>query len=262
MDFNSGAITAFKSYHMRSQSGAARDYYSAGYYFAPAADTSLSQAGTTQTLGAANVPYAAHAFLVAADVGTATGGSGAVTVVVSGTSMSDTAGRNAGDSETIVADITALATDDYVETAKKWIGQTTFTLTVGATGHTAYALDFNYGLAKYEDFGNRPFILTDFEVIGDCNAADAGYNCQLLHHKATGWTYSAAAFSPGTTPLYDFATVNGTESDLDANEPYAGKESNIATAIDGANSEGLVILTTTTTNNAIGYQDMHIGVSI
>ena len=260
--FESGPGVVFKSYTLSTPPGASGTFHQAGYYNAPVADSNLTQASTTQTLGAANVPYAAHAFLVAKQAGTATGGTGAVTIVVTGTSITDGGTRNASGTETIVTSIAAMSANEYFETALKWIGQVTFTLTVGATGHTAYAADFNYGFCKYEDFGNRPFTVTDLEIIGVAGADDAGIDFELLHHKATGWTFNDGAFVPGTTALKKMSTIHSTESDVDNSLPFAFKVAGMTTSVDGANSEGLVVRVTTTANNAIEFMDTHIGVQI
>jgi len=258
----SKAESSWKSYQFTSRGVGAGTYFAAGYYEAPAADANLTQAGTTVTLGAANVPYAAHAFLVAAAAGTATGGSGAVTIVCSGTSITDAGTRTTSDTETIVADITTMSTDEYFETDKKWIGQVVYTLTVGATGHTAYAADFNYGYDKYEDFGNQNFTLTDFEAVGLAAANDGSFNIELLHHSSADWTYSAAAFVPGGTVLIAMETIHSTESDVDNGVAFAFKRAAMSTAISGSASEGLVIRVTTGANNTVQFLDMHIGMRI
>ena len=100
-----------------------------------------TQASATVNHGSTNNPYGAHVGIVAGAAGTASGGTGTVTLVVSGTSwVSTTATRTPADSETIVADITAMSTNSYVETTKRWLGQVTFTLTcTGGCTHTTYA---------------------------------------------------------------------------------------------------------------------------
>jgi hypothetical protein len=208
-----------------------------------------------------NVPYAAHAFLVASGAGSAAGGSGAVTVTVTGTKIDDAGTRTPAYTETLVDDITALSANEYVE-GSKFIGQVTYTLEVGATGHTTYSLDFNYGFCKYEDFGNRNFTLTDFEVVGIAGANDAGVDIELLHHKTAGWTYHATAFVAGTTPITDFVTVNSTESDLDSGLPFAFKRAGLATPIAGAASEGTLVRLTTAVNNAVENATVHIGARV
>jgi len=262
MDFDRAPGATFKSYTLSSPPGGSGTFYQAGYYNAPVADANLSQAGATQTLGAANVPYAAHVFLVAKQAGTATGGAGAVTVTIDGTTINDSGVRAASQTITLADDITALSANEYVETPEKWLGQVTFTVEVGSTGHTAYALDFNYGFCKYEDFGNRSFTITDLEIIGTAGASDAGVDFELLHHKATGWTYHASAFVPGTTALKKMSTIHSTESDIDSGLPFAFKVAGMSTLVAGAASEGVLVRTTTGANNAIEFMDTHIGVDL
>ena len=262
MDFDSGPGITYKSYTTRAQVGAAQAYYAAGYYFAPADDFNATQGGTSVTLGAANVPYAAHVFIVAKQAGTATGGAGAVTVTVAGTTITDTGTRAATQTITLVDDITGLSANIYKETAEKFIGAVVIKVEVGATGHTAYALDFNYGFCKYEDFGNRPFTIKEIECVGFANADDGGYQIELIHHKTTAWTYHATAFVPGPTAIKLMRTIHSTESDIDANEPFAWKVTGLNTAVDGAGVEGVIVRHTTTANNSVEFVDTHIGVQL
>jgi len=131
------------------------NFYLRGFYDCPVADSNLTQAATTQTYGSAAESHAAHAVCVAAAAGV-TDGTGLV-LTVTGTSITDAGVRTTSDSEVIVADGTAAATDQYYETTKKWLGQVTYTLT-SAGGATAYNFDFNYGFAAYDDLGNNPLI--------------------------------------------------------------------------------------------------------
>jgi hypothetical protein len=255
--------TQGRDYFFTSQGIGAGAFYVGGYYEAPAADSNLTEASATQTLGAANVPYAAHAFVVAAAAGAAAGGSGAVEIEVSGTSITDAGVRTGSDTEIVVADITAMTTDAYYETAKKWIGQVTYTLqnASGAT-QTTFNADFNYGFAKYEDFGNRDFTVTHIEAVGLPGANDASFNFELLHHSSTGWTYHATAFVPGNSSLFDFATLYSTESDLDNGVPFAIKRTTLSTAVSGSGSEGVVVRITTGAANAIEYMTTYLGVTL
>lgn len=254
--------TALKSYTFSSRGIIQGTYYVGGFYEAPAADCNLDEGSTTQTLGGANVPYGAHAFLVAAAAGAAAGGSGAVTIVVSGTSVTDLGVRDASGTETIVADITGMSTDAYYETTLKWIGQVTYTLTVGATGHTTYNADFNYGFAKYEDFANRDFTIRDFETTGLAAANDSSFDVQLLHHKDTGWTYSAAAFVPGTGALISLVGTYSTESDTDSASYFAYKRTGLSTAVTGTDIGGTLVKIICGQNNTVQRMDVHVGVEI
>lgn len=257
--------TASQSYNFNSPQGSSGIFYKAGFYDFPTTDANLDQAGTTQTEGDTNGTHAAHASLIASGPGTATGGSGAVTIVVSGTSIDDSSNRVTSDSEVIVADITAMSTDQYFETSKKWLGTITYTLTVGATGHTAYAADFNYGLSKYEDIGNTNFSITFFEYVGRAGANDTGFNVRLIHHNAADWTYAATGFVPGPTAgdaseLANMNTTHGVEKVLNNDDPFAYKRDDLNQDIAGDNGEGIIIEITTSTNRAVESMDIHIGV--
>jgi hypothetical protein len=249
-----------RSYSFTSPAGSSGTFFIAGFYDASAADANLNEGSTTVTHGNANVPYAAHAFVVGGGAGAATGGSGAVTIVVSGTSITDAGVRTAGDSETIIADITAMATDQYSQTTKRWLGQITYTLTVGATGHTAYNADFNYGFARYDDYNNRDFKVVSFSAVGLAGANDAGFNIELLHHSSAGWTYDAASFVAGGSEIVDMGDTHSTENDLDNGVYFSFVKTGLTTAITGSSSQGIVIRITASANKAVEYMDAQVGV--
>jgi len=245
----------FKSYNFSSPGGGSGTYYKAGYYEAPAADANLNEGSLTQTYGTANVAYAAHAFLVAGGAGTVDAGT--ASIVVSGTSINDGATRTTADSETIVTDITNMSADEYYETSKKWLGTVTYTLT--PAGASTCSADFNYGWAKYEDFGNRHYHLTDFECVGRAGANDSDFNIILFHHSTGDWTYSAAAFVPGGTQIANMNTDHGTEQNTALSEYIAYKRDNLDLDVAGDLSEGFVVKIITGANNSIETMDIHIG---
>ena len=255
-------IPFYKEYSFTTQGIGNGTFWTGGFYDAPATDSNLTQASTTQTYGSANGAYAAHAFLVAGGVGTASGGAGPVTIVVSGTSFTSAGVRTPGDSEVIVTDIAAMSTDAYYETSKKWLGTVTYTLTVGATAHTLYAADFNYGFAKYDDFGNRNFTVTDFEAVGLAGATDTGYGVTLYHHNDTGWTYAATGFEPGGVVLASSATDLSTDGKLWNTENFSYKRTGLSTPVSGIGLEGTVVKIITTTNNALEILDIHVGATL
>jgi hypothetical protein len=249
-----GRVPSFvnRSYAI-SDYGSNDTFYAAGFYEAPVADVTLTIGGTvTQTLGTASKAEGAHAFCVASGAG----GTDLV-LTVSGTSITDGGVRTTSDSEVIVADTDQATTDQYFETTKKWLGQITYTLT-GTSG----SFTFNYGFAKYEDFGNRDFTATDFEIVGLCNLAANDLNVELLHHQSTGWTYHATAFVPGSTAICDMATDYSTDQDIEASEYFAYKRSNLSTDVDGSGSEGVLVRMDESTNNSIRYGTIQIGVLI
>ena len=245
-----------KSFSFNSPAGATGRFYAAGFYRAPATDANLTQASTTVNYGTANIAYGAHAFLVAGGAGAVDAGS--CSIVVSGTSVDDQGNRTAADSETIVADITAMTTNAYYETVNKWIGTITYTLT--PAGATTFNADFNYGLCKYDDMSNQLFHLTDLECVGRAGASDTGFNIRLLYHSDAGWTYSAAAFVPGGTELANMNTDYNTEINLSNGEPIAYKRDNLTQEIHGDNVEGIVVEITTGANKAVDRMDIHVGV--
>jgi len=249
-----------KSYTFASRSTSSGVYYQAGFYDAPAADANLTNASPTVVFGEANHAYMAHAFAVSGGAG-ATDGSDLV-LTVSGTSLASDGTRTPADSEIVVADCLAgaSAVDTYTETPKKWIGSVTYTLT--STAGTTFSFDFNYGFCKYEDFGNQDFILRGSENVGLCNASDSGFNIEILHHDASGWTYSAAAFVAGSVAVANMNTDCSTEQDITAGEQFAWKRTGLTHAISGSGSEGLVIRVTTGVNNSISYMDSHLGVTV
>lgn len=250
-------------FSFRSKPGSSGVNYLGGFYDGPSTDASLNQGSPTVTVGSANHPYAAHAFIVAGAAGAATGGSGLVEIEVSGTSITDAGTRTTSDTEVIVADITALATDDYAETAKKWIGQVTYTLQLaGGATHTAFNVDFNYGLAKYNDIGNHDFQLQAFDAIGRAGGNDSNFDLEILHHQATGWTYAASGFIPGSAPISQLTTIYGTESDLANGEPFAFKQTGLSEIIRGEGSEGFLVRVTTGTNNAVEFLDFGITIAL
>lgn len=252
-----GTGVVFKSFsHGRSGTGA---HYIAGYYDAPAADANLTQASATVTYGDAgdDEPWGGHAFIVTSAAGTADAGT--VSVVVSGTSITDAGVRTASDSETILTDITAAAANSYYESTKKWLGQVTFTLT--PDGASTYGLDFNYGFNKYEDYGNRDFTVTDFECTGSAGASTT-LEIELLHHKATGWTYHATAFTPGTAAVIKLTTDYSAENGITNGKPFAYKRAGLSTSINGNDSEGVLIRFQVSQATGIEHMDCHVGVSL
>jgi hypothetical protein len=255
--------TTFKDFSFGSSFGSFGVAYAAGYYDAPATSVNLTQASTTQTHGGANHAHGAHAFIVASGAGTASGGTGTVEIEVSGTSIDDDGNRATSDTEVLTTDITTMTTDLYLETVKKWNGQVTFTIQPSGAGtHTTYSATFNYGLAKYEDFGNRAFRVTDFEITGLAGANDTSFDVELLHHWATGWTYHATAFVPGNSAIAKMSDDYVTEKNLASNEQFAYKRANLNQSVDGANQNGVLVRITTGSNNAVRSSDIHIGVDL
>lgn len=235
------------------------EYYIGGAYGSSATDANLTQASQTVTFGTANSPYGAHAFIVAGGAGTASGGSGTVEIEVSGTSIADDGTRTASDTEVIIADVTTLALNDYLQTTRKWIGQVTWTLQNAAGGtHTTFTADFNYGLASVDSFRNSQFRPLAIEVGGYASVSDAGFNIQLYDHNATGWTYAATGFSPGNTPIADFASEYGAESDIVTDQQFHWNRDGINTLIRGDLGEGILIKVMTSVNSSVRYLNANL----
>ena len=248
-----GGTEAFIT-HSVSDVGNSGTHYVAGFYEAPAAHAVLTIGGTvTQTLGTAGQMDGAHAFVVASGAG----GTDLV-LTVTGVSITEAGVRNGSDSEIIVADTDTASVDDYFETTKKWLGQVTYTLT-GASG----AFTFNYGYAKYDDYGNQNIEVNLFEMTLQGGASETGFNVELLHHKATGWTYHASAFVPGTTAIVSSLTdYTSTNDNFVSNGHVAYKRTGLSTAISGSTVEGTIIRLTTAVNNSIDYANFTIGIIV
>ena len=243
---------AFKSYTIASL-GTADSHYFAGFYDAPATHAVLTIGGTVaQAYGDAGDIKCAHAFVVAKEAGGAD-----LVLTVTGVSITDAGVKNDADSEVIVADCDTATADAYYETTKKWLGEVTFTLS-GAAG----AFTFNYGFCKYEDFGNRDFIVTDLEAVWHGGANETGFDIQLLLHSSAGWTYSAAAFVPGAAAFVSSLTdLSATNDNFADNFDAAYKRAGLSQAVAGSGSEGIVIRVVTAVNASISYGDIHLGVS-
>lgn len=252
----SGSIV-LKSYTFAARTANSGEYFLAGFYNYDAAEAVLTNLALTQVHGNANHPYAAHVFLVAKQAGVTNGSN--LVITITGTSITDAGVRNASASEVLVADATAAVADQYFETVLKFIGAYTYTL---SSDGGAFDFSFNYGACKYEDFGNRQFVLTDIEAVGLANATDAGFNIEIIHHRATGWTYSAAGFQAGPAAYKDMNTIHSTESDLVNGEMFAFKLAALNKAIAGNDSEGLIVRVTTGANNSISYMNLHLGVKL
>jgi hypothetical protein len=230
------------SFSFDSPAGTSGVFYSNGYYdfF-----TGNSDFVVAQNFGTANVAYAAHLLLVSS----AQPGSDSI-IRVSGTSITDAGVRTPADTE----DVTFLDTEGantYHETDKKWIGQVTITFISGDN-----TVNYNYGWSKYWDNNNNDFIVKGIEVTGRAGANDSAPNFELIHHKATGWTYNAGAEPTPPTAVADMNTDHGTESELVNGEPFAWKRDNLNEAVKGGNGEGIIFKYTTTANRAVDQGDV------
>ena len=234
----------------------------AGDYEAPAAEMVLNQGNTTQTVGDAgdDEPWGAHAFVVHKGDGANT--SGDLVLTVSGSSITDEGVYVANDSEVILADalLAAAATDGYVETDLKWVGQATFTLSSSGGGNFNYS--GNYGFSAYTDTFNTDFEITAFKCRGQAGAS-TNIDIELLHHPAdgSGWSYSAAAFVSGNGSLVKMSDeYEGGEVNVTSGKNFNFKRVGISQAVSGSTSGGYLIRVTTGANNAIDFMTCNVGV--
>jgi hypothetical protein len=248
---------AISSYTLSTRGISAGTSYAAGYYEFSATDANLSNSGTTQTMGTANIQYAAHAFAVAGAGGTTDGSD--LVLTVSGTSLADDGTRTAADSEVIVADCVGASTDEYFQTTKKWVGQITYTLS--SSGGSTFSFDFNYGLVKAEDFNAVDFTVKGFQAVGDAGASDSSFDIALLHHTTTGWTYAASGFAPSPTDICRLTTDNGTENQAANGEYFGYKRNNLNTAVSGSGDDGVIIEVTTGQTGTVNLMNLQITAS-
>lgn len=229
-------------------------HYLGGWYKAPAADANLTNASPTVTYGTANIAYGARAFVVAGGAGTTDGSD--LVLTVSGTSIATDGTRTGSDSEVIVADCTAATTNAFYQTSKRWIGQITFTLT--STGGATFGFDFNYGFARIDNVLGTDFNVIGLECEGDSNTSDTSFDIELIYHNTSDWTYSAAAFVPGSTVLCSMANDYAPENNLNAGDYFSYFRSNLFQPVNGDDGEGVIIRITQGANNVIEHADFHI----
>jgi hypothetical protein len=241
-------------------SGPSGTDYLYGFYESNAADANLTQAAASVTFGSANVAYGAHPFSVCGGVGSVTGG-GRVALITSGTSITDFGVRTTSDVDTLITDITTTALNEYYE-AKKYIGTVTYQLIVAEGAPTAYSLDFNYGYAKYDDSFNRNFYVVGVEATGIAGAAETGLDIELIKHSDSGWTYAATGFTPGNGTLASLSTDYVTEKNLANGQPFAWKNLNLGSFIEGTENEGLIVRITTGTNNSIERMNIKLVIAV
>lgn len=248
--------TGSKSYSFTQANVGSGVYYSGGFYDFASADANLTQASTTQVFGSANTAYSAHASAVFGGAGTVD--TGQVGLRVTGSSIDDDGVLTTSDSQDITDDITSVVLNDYLETPKKWVGQVTFELYVVSGAPTAYSLDFNYGLSKYEDLGNVKFTVTGIEVVGTAGANDTLFDMELLYHRESGWTYAATGFTPGNGTIATWSGDMAPYDNLVNGENFAWKRTNLNQYIDGAGAEGIIFRITANSNNSVQSMDIHL----
>jgi len=159
-----------------------------------------------------------------------------VTVRVSGASITDEGVRVGSDTEDIVIPDSTPA-NSYFETSKKWNGQVTIETVAGT------AIQCNYGYTKYHDAGNQDFDVLGLETIWSSDSTDSSSDIELLHHRATGWTFNGGGEPTVPTPLAARSTDHAPDTDHFVGQG-AWKRTNLSTFINGADSEGVLFRVT------------------
>ena len=242
-DINTAATRSTKMWSFGSPTGATGVFYFGGYY--DFHSTSFTPAGGT-LVGSANNSYAAHAIIVLGSASTD------MRVRVSGTSITDKGVRTASDTQDVLC---VGPVNSYFETSKKWIGTVSYSLVSGS------GVVINAGWAKYWDFGNTNFKVVGCEATWIAGASDSTADIELIHHRASGWTYGAGGSPTPPTPIAGMNTDHVTENNIANNEPGAWKRTNLNTSIDGAGSEGTLWRVTTGANKAFELGNLEITVT-
>ena len=222
--------------------------YIGGFYNLTAAKVTLTIGGTvTQTLGTALNANGARALCVVSGPSV-----GATILTVTGISIDDSGVLNAADSEILIANCGVVAANAYFQTSKKWLGQITYTLSGGGAGN---ALSFNYGFVRAKTNNNTNFTIRGLIMFALGGATDTGVNLELLHHRLTGWAYSAAAFTyPVASRIIMLSTDYGANTRIASGIYINWRRTNLLTAIAGATGgEGYLVRLTTTINAALRW---------
>lgn len=235
-------------------------YAGGGYYHFDAGDMNLTQASASAGHGSANEGSGAHAAFIFGAYAAA-GGSGAAFLQVSGISITDE-GVVAGETETLISDLSTASLDDYYETTAKWNGVVTYILRcTGGCTQTTYAVDGNIGHSKYADFGKRDFTLRTVEVIGEADSNDSGFDICVKKHDGSGWTYHATTFSPGNGDIVCWKTDDPNVVLISGREFSWDRNISPVEFISGSTNEGLLVEVTNGTNNSVDDMMIIYGVT-
>lgn len=246
-----------KSYAFTSTGVNAGEYWKAGFYDWADNEAVLNQGNLSVNFGTADQTYAAHAGIVAAAAGTVD--TGQVGLRVTGIRDDESGIQVAAQTDIVTEDITTLTTDQYKETTEKFSGQIVFELYVVSGSPTNYALSFNYGYSKYDDFQNRDFTVTEFEVIWQGNANDTIFDIALMHHSAIGWTYAASGFTPGNDDICRKSVDQALAGNVVNGSDGAYKRTGLDFFIEGEAEEGIIIQIISGANGTIQIMDIHVG---
>jgi hypothetical protein len=246
------------SYSFTSTGVLAGTYWKAGFYDWATTNTSLNEGSTTQVFGTIGRAYAAHASIVASGAGVVVGGGQVGLRIINSVKDSEDGIQVAGQSGIITEDITTLTADVYYETSEKFSGQITFELYVVSGTPTSYSLDFNYGYSKYEDFQNRDFTVTGFNMVWQGNANDSAFDVALMHHSSVGWTYATTGFEPGNGDICRKSVDQQLAGDVFNGEDGAYKRTGLNYYVAGEGSEGILVQITTGQNGTIQTSDINV----
>lgn len=249
-------LTLLPAFSVSRSSGT--DYLMGFYHALPTSDT-LTQASPSVTHGDANEAAGARAFICAGGAGSVD--TGVVSLVVSGDSIGEDGVQVLSDSEVLVADITTLTLNQMLQTAKKWNGIVTYTLTpVG--GASVYSLSMNHGHCRFEDVGDRNVVFREMNAIGVGGNTDTTYDLEIIIHKLTGWTYHATAFVPGPTPIMSLIGDYGSNNKVYSGSAISWARKGDEIIVKGKEGEGFVIRERTGSPNTISHLMMTLGVTI
>lgn len=237
-------IGAFHSPHWHFSTNATEGWEGGYYDF----DSGNNDFSPSVNWGTAGVAYSAHVGFVQGAVS-----GDQITIRVTGRSVDDLGNETPADTEDVI--IAAGAADRYFETSKKWTGQVTIETVAGTP------VVFNHGWTKYWDHRNQDFRLRGVEALWESDSAAGTSDIELIHHKATGWTYQAAG-----GPLN--SNVAQRSVDLTDNGHRVGhgawKRTNLDVDVAGSASEGILFRLTSgsTGGGSQSFRSLNLTVDI
>lgn len=232
-EISRNAVASEKSWGFSSQDAGSGTNYFGGFYLLNSGNNDFQ---AQQTLGAANISYAAHVFIVLGE-----NTSDDLTIRITGASITDAGARQGGATEDIVFSHPALA-NAYAETSIKWLGQVTIDHISGT------AKECNWGYTKYWDNSNTDFRILGLDATWRGGAGDADPDLQVIHHKPTGWTYNAGTTPTPPTAVVSMKADHTPDHQVGNNVLGAWKRDDLNTVVSGGNGEGTIIVMITNQN--------------
>ena len=229
-------------------------YYVSGFYDLVAAKATLTIGGTVVlTNGTASNMKGARALAVVSGAS-----AGATVLTVTGVSITDAGAKNDSDSEVLIANCSLVSASQYFQTSKRWLGQVTYTLSGGGAGN---ALSFNYGFVRAKNLENSNYYLNSILYFGLGATTDAGLDCEILHHKAAGWAYSAGAFvSPAANVICSAKGDCGTNVRVAAGIYVNWRRTGLTNYVQGATlGEGIIIRVTFASSSTLKWGYVRFG---